>query len=68
MLAALADTRVGRLYARLLPPRSVILDWRPEMRYRGETVPPETSRAWLGEADEVYAEIVGALILDGAIR
>ena len=68
VLAALADTRVGRLYARLLPPGSGILDWRPEMRYRGEPVPPGTSRAWLEEADEVYAEIVGTLILDGAIR
>ena len=67
VLAALADTRVGRLYARLLPPGSGILDWRPEMRYRGETVSPDTSRAWLEEADEVYAEIVGTLILDGAI-
>ena len=67
VLAAQADTRTGRLYARLLALGSGILDWRPEMRYRGEIISPDTSRAWLEEADKVYAEIVGTLILDGAI-
>ena len=67
VLAALADARTGRLYASLLPLGSGILDWRPEMRYRGETVPPGTSRAWLEEADKVYAEIVGTLVIDGTV-
>ena len=67
VLAVLADARTGRLYASLLPLGSGILDWRPEMRYRGETVPPGTSRAWLEEADKVYAEIVGTLVIDGTV-
>ena len=67
VLAAQADTRTGRFHAGLPSMASEILDWDPEMRYRGEVVPPDTSRAWWEEADAVYAEIVGNLILDGAI-
>ena len=67
VLAVLADTRTGRLYASLLALGSGILDWRPEMRYRGETISPDTSRAWLADAGKAYDEIVGTLVIDGTV-
>lgn len=67
VLAVLADARTGRLYASLLALGSGILDWRPEMRYRGETISPDTSRAWLADAGKAYDEIVGTLVIDGTV-
>ena len=67
VLAIQADTRTGRLYTGMLSQVSGILEWRPETRYHGRGIPSHTARAWLGEASEVYRDVVGTLILDGAI-
>ena len=72
VLAVHAKTRTGRLYisAAASFKAADVLDWTPEMRYRGPRDAEDASRVaetWLREARSAYERIVGSLILEGAI-
>ena len=68
-LAVQAKTRTGRLYVRVAAALRTadILRWRPEMRYRGPEVASSEADAWLRDAHRACGQIVGRLILEGAV-
>ena len=69
VLAVRAKTRTGRLYGNVaaLLETADVLDWRPEMRYRGPEMASGGADAWFREAREAYGRIIGNLVLEGAI-
>ena len=69
-LAAQMGARHGRVYlgaeASLRASR-VLNNWTPEQRYHGPGVTANDARAWHQEADVAYRQILGRLILAGAL-
>lgn len=68
-LTAQADLVVGRRCqdAAAVLQKATILAWKPEMRYHDETTSAGHAAACQQEASDMYAKVVGALILDGRI-
>ena len=69
VLAVQAKTRTGRFYVSAAASMKAadVVDWTPEMRYRGPKVAANEAEAWLQEAHAVYDRIIGSLVLEGAI-
>lgn len=67
--AALAGTRTARYFGAATRgiPTSAISAWTPEMRYRAGVLNHVSATAWHSEANDVYRETVGQMILDGVL-
>lgn len=67
-LAVQAGSRTGRFLEALESLNSSeILGWKPDMRYRGPGIAPDTAGTWLHDARDVYDRIIGSLLMDGVV-
>lgn len=68
-LAAVAGAKSARYLGPVIQGLAVsrVASWRPEMRYRAPFMTPADAQSWFADAQAVYQESVGQMLLDGEL-